>query len=469
MKSMIRTLILLCLTLTITGPLMAQAPQKFKYQAVARDNAGNVIANQQVSFLITIRDGSPIGPDVYHETHDVTTNQFGLITLDIGNGMYEAGVFAAINWASGNKYLEIGLDTDGPTGGYIFVNMGIVQLLSVPYALYAAQAGNGGTTGPAGPQGPQGIQGQAGATGLQGPTGDPGPQGSAGTAGVTGAVGPQGLQGTTGPAGVQGPQGVQGTTGTQGLQGLQGPAGFTGAQGPQGVAGATGPIGPQGLQGPGGATGLQGDQGLIGPTGPQGQQGIQGQAGTNGVTGSQGPAGAMGSTGPKGATGPTGGFLPHYIGENFGGGIVFYTWDGGYHGLIAATSDQSTYAQWYNNVYRQTGAGGDGLNAGQMNTALIIATQMSDNQNGNFAAKICADYTVTVDNITYGDWYLPSKYELNLLFLQKDIVGGFQNDLYWSSTQFDVNLAWNQSFFLGVQSYFNYKYNSFYVRAIRSF
>ncbi|MFH1050451.1 MAG: hypothetical protein V1779_05910 [bacterium] len=86
----------------------------------------------------------------------------------------------------------------------------------------------------------------------------------------------------------------------------------------------------------------------------------------------------------------------HYIGESYGGGIVFWVDSSGQHGLIATTADQSTGIQWYNGTYRYTGSLGDGLNAGAMNTAMIVATQISDNQTGNFAAKVCADYSVTV-------------------------------------------------------------------------
>jgi len=57
------------------------------------------------------------------------------------------------------------------------------------------------------------------------------------------------------------------------------------------------------------------------------------------------------------------------------------------HGLIAATADQSAGIQWYNGTYRYTGTTGDGLGAGAMNTAMIVATQMADNQTGNFCRK----------------------------------------------------------------------------------
>jgi len=161
----------------------------------------------------------------------------------------------------------------------------------------------------------------------------------------------------------------------------------------------------------------------------------------------------------------------HYIGESYGGGIVFYVYDHGQHGLIAATTDQSTGIHWHNGTARVTGTKGDGLNAGAMNTAIIIATQMADNQSGNFAAKICADYSVTVNGITYGDWYLPSIYELNLLYLQRNVVGGFNDNRYWSSSEYLTNsdiFAYAFWFFMG-SSYPDGKELSHYVRAVRAF
>jgi hypothetical protein len=158
----------------------------------------------------------------------------------------------------------------------------------------------------------------------------------------------------------------------------------------------------------------------------------------------------------------------HYIGESYGGGIVFYVYDSGQHGLIAATNDQSTGIQWYNGTYRSTGTTGDGLNAGAMNTAMIVATQMADNQSGNFAAKVCADYSVTMGGVTYGDWYLPSIYELSLLYQQEVVVGGFGYSNYWSSSEYSAGLAWDQYFGDGVQ-YYDTKHAAISVRAVRAF
>jgi hypothetical protein len=156
------------------------------------------------------------------------------------------------------------------------------------------------------------------------------------------------------------------------------------------------------------------------------------------------------------------------IGDSYQGGIIFWLDSTGQHGLIAATTDQSTGIQWYNGTYRYTGTTGDGLYAGAMNTTMIVATQMADDQKGNFAAKVCADYSVTVGGVTYGDWYLPSKYELNLLYLQKNAVGGFASAYYWSSTEISDGTAWEQLFGIGKQPNYS-KTNANRVRAIRAF
>jgi len=159
----------------------------------------------------------------------------------------------------------------------------------------------------------------------------------------------------------------------------------------------------------------------------------------------------------------------HYVGEHYGGGIIFWLDATGQHGLIAATADHSTAIQWDNGTDRDTGATGDGLYSGAMNTAMIIATQIADDPGGYFAAKVCADYSVTDGGVTYGDWYLPSKYELNLLYLQKAAVGGFASAYYWSSTEGNIYYAWVQYFDDGYQHYYFSKYYTGRVRAVRAF
>jgi hypothetical protein len=129
MKKLIYSIIALLISATV----FAQAPQSFKYQAVARDASGEVIANQQVNFQFIIREGSASGTAVYIETHTDTTNQFGLVNLEIGNGNVTLGTFTSIDWSNNTYYLEIVVNS---------VYIGTSQLLSVPYALHAKTAEN---------------------------------------------------------------------------------------------------------------------------------------------------------------------------------------------------------------------------------------------------------------------------------------------------------------------------------------
>jgi Protein of unknown function (DUF1566) len=157
----------------------------------------------------------------------------------------------------------------------------------------------------------------------------------------------------------------------------------------------------------------------------------------------------------------------HFIGESYGGGIVFYVYDNGQHGLIASTADQSTGIRWNGGSFTNTRARADGVGAGLKNTAIIIANQGPVDGNA-FAATVCNEYSVTIAGVTYGDWYLPSKHELNLLYLQQTVVGGFSSNVYWSSSEYNDSYAWFQFFSNGFQDN-DYKYNPSYVRAVRAF
>jgi len=165
----------------------------------------------------------------------------------------------------------------------------------------------------------------------------------------------------------------------------------------------------------------------------------------------------------------------HTIGESYGGGIVFYVYDGGKHGLIAAISDQSTGIRWNGISYIRTSANANGVGAGLKNTMLIIAKEVTANSNGDpllAAATVCNEYSVTETvggiSTTFGDWYLPSRYELNLLYIQKTVVGGFAADSYWSSSESGNARAYYQNFNTGVQSFY-FKDEIDRVRAIRAF
>lgn len=190
MKNLQVTLFMLMIAFS---SVVAQAPQSFNYQAVVRDATGQIVNTQAVTLRFTITDAATGGNILYRERHNTTTNQFGLVTAEIGNGTLLNGTFAGINWGSGNRYLQVEVD---PNGGNTFVDMGTSQLLSVPYALFAGNGGgSGGATGPTGPTGAQGVKGTTGATG---PTGATGAQGVKGATGATGPTGTFGVTGTTG-------------------------------------------------------------------------------------------------------------------------------------------------------------------------------------------------------------------------------------------------------------------------------
>jgi len=135
----IKNLLLATLFLGITGALMAQSPQRFNYQAVARDASGNVIASSPVGIRIQLRQTTPGGTVVYAETHTPTTTNIGLMNLQIGGGTVTSGTFNTIDWSAGPYFVEIGMD---PAGGTSYTTMGTQQLLSVPYALHASTVDN---------------------------------------------------------------------------------------------------------------------------------------------------------------------------------------------------------------------------------------------------------------------------------------------------------------------------------------
>jgi hypothetical protein len=123
----------------------------------------------------------------------------------------------------------------------------------------------------------------------------------------------------------------------------------------------------------------------------------------------------------------------HYIGENYGGGIVFFVYDNGQHGLIAAPTTGGLM-RWSAGSSSHTMALGSGIGAGKTNTALIIANQGYGDGN-TYAARYCNEYSVTVDGVRYGDWYLPSTFELTLMYRQKTLLGISNGAFYWSSNE----------------------------------
>lgn len=120
-----------------TGQIFSQASESFHYQAVARDAEGNPLSEKDIGIRLSILPESETADAVYVETHQVTTNPFGLVTLVVGEGDASEGDFMMINWGSSSYYMKVEIDLQDGNG---YVNMGASRILSVPYALHAARA-----------------------------------------------------------------------------------------------------------------------------------------------------------------------------------------------------------------------------------------------------------------------------------------------------------------------------------------
>ena len=357
----------------ITTTLLAQTPEALKYQAVVRDQNGNLLENREVSFKVSIIKGTENGVAVFSEQQLCTTNNFGLIDLEIGAGNLLFGNFSDINWSGDKYYIKLEMD---PSGGSSFELLGVSRLLSVPYALFAKNAGNG----------------------FSGNYNDLVNVPSFSQVAVSGNYNDL----------------------------LNKPV-------------------------------TDGSETKI-------------TAGKN-----------MEVTGNGTLEKP---YLfnsvpDHYIGELYGGGVVFYVDHTGEHGLIVSMIDITT--EIWSNVYDSIGIAAASPWDGKANTEAIIK------QAGHIksAAKKCDDYT----NAEYGtgifsDWYLPAINELSLLYsnafeVNKKLATDNNNTTvslfykpYWSSTENWNIYARSYAFFFNFETFVNASYsktNPLVVRAIRSF
>ena len=483
-----RKLFAFLVAVLLTASVFAQSPEKMSYQAVIRNSSDVLVTNTQIGMEINIRQGSVSGTVVYTETQTPTTNANGLVSIEIGGGTG----FNAIDWSAGPYFIETKTAVVPPLTTYTIT--GTSQLLSVPYALHAKTAES--ITGTITETDPTYTSSQAAnitatnITNLGNLSGvNTGDQDLSSLATKT-ALGDSTAQVRSEIPDVSGfltsytetdpsftssqASNITATditnlsnlsgvnTGDQDLSSLatKTALGDSTAQVRSEIPDVSGFLTSYTETDPVFSAWDKDYADLINTPAPADGSETKVTAGTNvTVTGA-------GTTASPYVVNTTDTLA---IGDSYQGGIIFWLDATGQHGLIAATADQNTGIHWYNGTFRYTGTNGDGLYAGKMNTAMIIATQMADNQTGNFAAKVCADYSVTVGGVTYGDWYLPSKYELNLLFLQKTAVGGFAaNNGYWSSSEYDNDYAWRQGFTSGYQHYVN-KVGTYYVRAVRAF
>ena len=101
-----RKYILALVGIVMSLNMISQTPQGFKYQAIVRDNSGNLLAEQSVNFIIEILSGTVDGPVVYSESHVATSNLYGLVSLENGSGT-TTDDFTAINWGEELHFLTL--------------------------------------------------------------------------------------------------------------------------------------------------------------------------------------------------------------------------------------------------------------------------------------------------------------------------------------------------------------------------
>jgi hypothetical protein len=173
--------------------------------------------------------------------------------------------------------------------------------------------------------------------------------------------------------------------------------------------------------------------------------------------------------------GSGGGGFTHYIGEEFGGGVVFHLWkdaQGVEHGLIVDKTDLSTSQVWSNIAQTLIGPSAQSSWDGSNNSNAIVGQAGHTSS----ASALCLNST----NGGQNDWYLPSIDELSLLWHSRfnvnkslSAIGGASvlptSATYWSSTE-GVTSSASRGFGFndGTAANLN-KTNAFYVRAVRAF
>lgn len=164
---------------------------------------------------------------------------------------------------------------------------------------------------------------------------------------------------------------------------------------------------------------------------------------------------------------PGAGTVVYAIGDTGpGGGIVFYVTGGGEHGLEAAAANAGAGIRWNNGHDTVTAASAVVTGYGQVNTDTIIAAQGADQT--SYAAGLARSY----HGGGYSDWHLPSRDELNLMYVNLKCavpeLGNFGNYYYWSSSEYDAVMAWCQAFDTGLINGTD-KESPIYVRPVREF
>lgn len=468
----------------------AQVPQGIPYQAVARNSSGAVLASTPISVRFTIRDSVATGAIKYRETLSVTTTPQGMFSVNVGQGTPVTGTFAGIDWGTNSKFMQVEMD---PAGGSLFVDMGTTQMMSVPYAVHA---GNGLPTGAEGDllyhNGTDWVTFGGGSTGsvLNYCGGRPvwissisGPNAicvsSTGTYSYEGGAG-YWISSNASVAAVDSVSGIvtgiiagSSTITFSLLSGCYVTKQITiyPVSSPGVIVGASSVnVGSSIALSHLTAGGLWSSSNTSVAT--VGSTGLVSGVSAGSVTISYSISTSCGSVVATKLVNVSS--TSYSIGMSYGGGKIAYIlqpWDSGYvagetHGIIAAPYDQGS-AQWGCLGYL-VGVSSHSVGSGSYNTAVITATC-----GPGTAAHVCSNLVLG----GYDDWYLPSQNELQKLYANRELIGGFDMGAsYWSSTEqnnpydtYEGFRAYFIAFYLGYATTFTDKDSNYNVRAIRSF
>jgi hypothetical protein len=394
--------------LLVTVSILAQTPEKMSYQVVLRDASNTLLTNQQVGIQISILQTTITGSAVYTETQTATTNINGLVSIEIGTGT-SSDDFSTIDWGAGSYFIKTATDA---SGGSNYTITGTSQLMSVPYALYAKTSGSS----------------------------TPGPQGAPGTnethtGDVTGATVLTITNDAVTTAKILDANVTDAKIAAVSASKLTGVVGI--AKGGTNIA-----------------TYTQGDI-------------LYATSATQLTVLAKGTVGQVltmnaGATAPEWVT-PTNTEATLAIGDTHEGGIIFYLDGSGQHGLVAKVADEPGIYKW-SFIDFSTWAFAAGIYGGAQNTKKIISLATLNSSTSPVATQALLPYG------GFNDWYLPSKDELDMMFVNLHLqgLGNFANISYWSSTEVDVANAWFQFFGNGDQGFTN-KFMSTSVRAVRAF